>query len=63
MQYLVPGWKSLNNYPFAINGRIWVMWDDNKLEVSLIKDLAELIHCYGISSVWYGVPSDSGEWF
>lgn len=52
MQHLVPGWKSLNNCSFAINRRIWVIWDDNKLELALIKDLSQLIHCHVIKRVF-----------
>ena len=30
-----PGWKIFHNYTQAVNGRIWMLWNDN-LQASLI---------------------------
>ncbi|WP_353806163.1 hypothetical protein, partial [Acinetobacter baumannii] len=39
------GWNSLNNYKEAVNGRIWIIWDDSWYEVKLITSAAQMIHC------------------
>ena len=37
---IAPGWKSLNNYKKAVNGRIWIIWDDSWNDVKLITSSA-----------------------
>ena len=43
---IAPGWKSLNNYKEAVNGRIWIIWDDSWYDVNLITSSAQMIHCH-----------------
>nr|XP_004239563.1 uncharacterized protein LOC101259634 [Solanum lycopersicum] len=43
---IAPGWKSLNNYKEAVNGRIWIIWDDSRYDVKLITSSAQMIHCH-----------------
>lgn len=39
------GWMSINNYPAAINGRVWVIWDQRHYDVKPIHICAQFIHC------------------
>ena len=43
---IAAGWKCLNNYKDAVNGRIWIIWDDSWYEVKMIASSAQMIHCY-----------------
>ncbi|XP_024638626.1 uncharacterized protein [Medicago truncatula] len=38
-------WPVLNNYDSAANGRIWVSWNPNVLDVKPIASSAQAIHC------------------
>lgn len=37
--------KYLDNYVKHNNGRIWVYWDDNIVDIQEVKCTAQLIHC------------------
>lgn len=39
-------WKCLDNYDFAMNGRIWLIWDETKVKVSQISHSDQFIHCH-----------------
>ncbi|XP_004252671.1 uncharacterized protein [Solanum lycopersicum] len=43
---IAAGWNCLNNYKDAVNGRIWIIWDDSWYEVKLITSATQMIHCY-----------------
>ena len=43
---IAPGWKSLNNYKDAVNGRIWIIWDDSWYDFKIITSSAQMIHCH-----------------
>ena len=38
------GWRMLNNYAYAINGRIWFLWT-GQLQVDLIDSMDQCITC------------------
>ncbi|KAH0642121.1 hypothetical protein KY290_033725 [Solanum tuberosum] len=40
-----PGWQSLNNYSWEINGRVWMVWDPNFYQVTHIRSTAQSVHC------------------
>ncbi|XP_019251250.1 PREDICTED: uncharacterized protein LOC109230181 [Nicotiana attenuata] len=42
---LVPGWGLLTNYNEARNGRIWILWDTNILNIIGLQDDPQMIHC------------------
>lgn len=42
-------WKFLNNYYYALNGRIWVLWDPQRVEVKFLGASDQVIH-YEIKS-------------
>lgn len=31
---IIPRWEALNNYQYASNGRIWIVWDPNTYSIS-----------------------------
>jgi len=39
------GWSSLHNYNQAENGRVWVLWDPNSYDVTMLIEEAQFIHC------------------
>ncbi|XP_060170305.1 uncharacterized protein LOC132601217 [Lycium barbarum] len=43
---IAPGWKMVHNYSHAINGRIWVLWDDNIYDVTVLSLDAHYVHCH-----------------
>ncbi|XP_010314397.2 uncharacterized protein [Solanum lycopersicum] len=43
---IAPGWRSLNNYKEAANGRIWIIWDESWYDIKLITSSAQMIHCH-----------------
>ena len=45
LKAIAPGWKIIHNYKEAVNGRIWVIWDDSWYEVKVIKSTAQMVHC------------------
>lgn len=38
-------WNSLNNYDYAVNGRIWIMWDPKKVSVRLVEGHEQAVCC------------------
>jgi hypothetical protein len=36
---------ALDNYDRHHNGRIWILWDDTKVDISLVKSTSQLLHC------------------
>ncbi|KAK4729874.1 hypothetical protein R3W88_022862 [Solanum pinnatisectum] len=42
---IAPGWGILNNYNATSNGRIWVIWDENRYEIKVISSTAQVLHC------------------
>jgi hypothetical protein len=49
--------KYLDNYCAHPNGRIWLIWDDNSLDVRHVKSTSQMIHC-GV----YDVNGDFKFW-
>ena len=37
---IASGWNCLNNYNDAVNGRIWIIWDDSLYDVKMITSSA-----------------------
>ncbi|XP_060190867.1 uncharacterized protein LOC132620191 [Lycium barbarum] len=42
---IAPGWQAEYNYDYAVNGRLWVLWDTNVYEVTPLAKEAQYIHC------------------
>lgn len=40
------GWESVDNYQFAPNGRIWVLWDKQFAQVQVIGGSDQHLHCH-----------------
>ncbi|XP_015158439.1 uncharacterized protein [Solanum tuberosum] len=40
-----PGWHSLNNYSWAVNGRVWIVWNPNYYQITHIRSTSQSIHC------------------
>jgi len=40
-----PGWHSLNNYSWAVNGRVWIVWNPNYCQITHIRSTSQSIHC------------------
>ncbi|XP_070029945.1 uncharacterized protein [Nicotiana sylvestris] len=38
-------WKVEDNYAFAPNGRIWIMWKETIVHVAILESADQLIHC------------------
>lgn len=45
MKYVCPQWNFVNNYPHASLGRIFVCWDSNVLQLQVIAQSDQFIHC------------------
>ena len=43
---IAQGWRSLNNYKEAANGRIWIIWDESWYDIKLITSSAQMMHCH-----------------
>ncbi|XP_019244329.1 PREDICTED: uncharacterized protein LOC109224197 [Nicotiana attenuata] len=39
-------WKIEDNYEYAPNGRIWLMWKEVDVNVTVLEKTEQLIHCY-----------------
>lgn len=52
-----PRWFYLDNYSNHNNGRIWIMWDSNKVKVKMECSSAEFLHC-GI----YNMDGEFSRW-
>ncbi|KAK4736882.1 hypothetical protein R3W88_000579 [Solanum pinnatisectum] len=48
-QRIVSGWSLIHNYASALNGRIWIMWDERVFEVNLLAQGAQYVHCKVLS--------------
>ncbi|XP_070047137.1 uncharacterized protein [Nicotiana tomentosiformis] len=42
---ITPNWGIINNYSSAVNGRIWLMWDQGDYNITALKVEAQLVHC------------------
>nr|XP_016489984.1 PREDICTED: uncharacterized protein LOC107809777 [Nicotiana tabacum] len=42
---IAKGWKFAHNYAHAVNGRIWLIWHDAAVNVSILDIHGEYIHC------------------
>lgn len=51
-------WSYIENYASHNNGRIWVMWDDSRIMVVEVRNIAQFIHC-GI----YNLNGSYGMWY
>ena len=38
-------WQVIENYSHSVNGRIWILWDDKRIEVKKISCIDQAIHC------------------
>ena len=38
-------WQVIENYSHSVNGRIWILWDDKRIEVKKISCTDQAIHC------------------
>lgn len=38
-------WSSINNYRRAENGRIWILWNPKKVQITMLEDHEQEIHC------------------
>ncbi|XP_058180107.1 uncharacterized protein LOC131298648 [Rhododendron vialii] len=45
MKYICPQWNFVNNYPQASLGRVFVCWDSNVLQIQVIDQSDQFIHC------------------
>ncbi|KAH7666191.1 DNase I-like protein [Dioscorea alata] len=41
----LPGWELIQNYSSDDSGRIWILFDPNKVNISVVKSGMEFIHC------------------
>lgn len=39
------GWQYINNYEFAVNGRVWVLWDPRRVYVNWVQGHEQAICC------------------
>ncbi|XP_070012294.1 uncharacterized protein [Nicotiana sylvestris] len=44
-QLVVPGWQTRYNYDHALNGRIWMLWDPNFYDITVLDQSAQIMHC------------------
>ncbi|XP_019224481.1 PREDICTED: uncharacterized protein LOC109206146 [Nicotiana attenuata] len=42
---IAPDWEGINNYQYAQNGRVWVLWDPRWYSVKLLKAGDQYVHC------------------
>lgn len=42
---IAPHWQLENNYAHATNGRIWVIWDTNAYDVTVLSQHTQYMHC------------------
>lgn len=52
------GWNCITNYQSAVNGRIWVVWNPKRVQVSCIKEHEQSLHSRMVdiqSGRWYEV--------
>lgn len=40
------GWCSVDNYRYAPNGRIWIVWDNQFAQVTVIEGSDQYLHCH-----------------
>ncbi|XP_019245159.1 PREDICTED: uncharacterized protein LOC109225024 [Nicotiana attenuata] len=45
MSRITPGWNMITNYEHAMNGRVWIIWDNQMYEVQPIDKQDQFIHC------------------
>lgn len=45
------GWNMTDNYAHAVNGRMWVLWQQSKCSVRVVRSSNQLIHCQDRKSV------------
>ena len=43
-QTLLRGWHCVTNYDHHLNGRIWVLWDPNVLNIQLLLSTSQVVH-------------------
>ncbi|XP_016481148.2 uncharacterized protein LOC107802208 [Nicotiana tabacum] len=48
---ITPDWEGINNYQYAQNSRVWVLWDPRWYSVMLIKAGAQYVHCQLIDNL------------
>ncbi|XP_019252764.1 PREDICTED: uncharacterized protein LOC109231560 [Nicotiana attenuata] len=42
---IVPGWNKMTNYEYAVNGKIWIIWDEQMYAVQPLDKQDQFIHC------------------
>lgn len=45
MRILGNNWSWTNNYEHHINGRIWIIWKNDDIEIKVMEKYDQLIHC------------------
>ncbi|XP_075093694.1 uncharacterized protein LOC142173014 [Nicotiana tabacum] len=45
MSKIAYGWNMITNYEHAVNGRVWIIWDDQMYDVLPITKQDQFIHC------------------
>lgn len=45
LSYMLPKWRIECNYEEALNGRIWVCWDPNRINLQVVGKGSQVIHC------------------
>ncbi|XP_019256484.1 PREDICTED: uncharacterized protein LOC109234895 [Nicotiana attenuata] len=43
-QLVTPGWQAQYNYEYAINGGIWILWDPQSYDITVLGKSAQTIH-------------------
>ncbi|KAG5571297.1 hypothetical protein H5410_061063 [Solanum commersonii] len=49
VQRITPVWNMIHNYTNAMNGRIWIVWDENVYQVEELTQGAQYLHCAVLS--------------
>lgn len=42
---IVPNWSRITNYEHAVNGRVWIIWDDHVYTIQPLDKHDQFIHC------------------
>lgn len=44
IERMARGWQNICNYPYALIGRIWLLWQASEVDVHVLKVHAQFIH-------------------
>uniref|UniRef100_A0A0V0HKN6 Putative ovule protein n=1 Tax=Solanum chacoense TaxID=4108 RepID=A0A0V0HKN6_SOLCH len=49
VQRITPVWNMIHNYTNTMNGRIWIVWDENVYQVEDLTQGTQYLHCAVLS--------------